>query len=148
MLDSLHENSIYWILGLSLIALAVTISGALTSLHLPAKERKMRVRKFALTGVAVFFLFVPIFKPFVSSYSSAEWTDEIVAENLNSVEDIAKLDKQQTRTIERLKKDVVELKRDAYRMNLYYSSVIQFLSTIIAFGALGFAFRKKEESDN
>ena len=147
MLDSLQENSIWWLLGIAFIALILTITGQLTSRNLPSKERKMRVRKFALVGLALFCFCLPFFKPFVTSSSYFKYEEQIKAENLNTIEDVAKLDREQTRTIERLKEELVELKRDTYRMNIYYSLVVQLLSMFIATGALIYVFRKKEESD-
>ena len=47
-------------------------------------------------------------------------------------EDVAGFEKTQTRQIERLKTEVAEMREDVYRMNLYYSTVVQFLSTLIA----------------
>jgi hypothetical protein len=142
------DNSVYWILGTVLIALALLMFGRVTSRNLPSKQRKVRIRKYALTGIAIIFFCLPIFKPFVSSYSNVEFLDEVKAENLNSTEDIANFEKKQARTIERLKKEVVELKRDVYQINLYYSTVIQLLSMMIAIGALTYALRKKEEEES
>lgn len=148
MLESFSENSVYWILGVAVVALLITIVGFLTGTNLPSKERKRHVRKFALIGIAVFCFSLSIFKPFVSNYSSVESLDEIKVGNLGTIEDVAKLEKQQTRTIERLREEVVELRSDAYRMNLYYSGVVQLLSMVIAMGALSYAFGKKEDSDD
>lgn len=145
MIESITENSVYWILGTALIALALTIFGFITSLHLPIRERQLRVRKFALVGCGIVFFCLPIFKPYVSSFSGVRFLDKINTENLNSVEEIVKCEKDQTRNIERLKSDIVDLRGEVYRMNLYYSSVIQLLSTIIAMISFSFAFKKKEK---
>ena len=144
MIESLNENFIYWMLGTTLLALGLAIVGALTSRHLPLKQRRIRVSKFAAVGAAIVLLSLSIFKPYLSSSHSVEFLDELKAENLNSVEEIAAFEKKQTKNIERLKKEVIEQEKNIERTNLYYSTVIQLLSNTIAIILIGVAFRKKE----
>ena len=148
MLESIEENFIYWILGTALTALALTVYGYVTGRNLPPQKRKLHIRKYGLIGLALIFFALPIFKPFVSSYSAVKRSEDLKAENLNSVEDLAEFEKEQARIIERLKQDVVELKNDTYRMNLYYSTLVQLLSTMVAVSALNFAFKKREDEED
>lgn len=147
LIDSFQNNAVFWMLGTSFIAVLLIIYAALTSLGLPKRARMLRVRRFALIGLGIFFLLLPLYKPYVSSYSGVVTLDELRAENLTTAEEVAKFEKAQTRQIERLKEEVKELREDVYRMNNYYSGLLQFLSTMIAVLSLNFAFRKKDEDE-
>jgi hypothetical protein len=144
----MNENFIFWIFGLSAIALLITVAGFVASRKLPAKAKKIRVRKFAAISIALMVLSFPIFRPFATSSSNSKYLDELKAEKLNSAEDFARFEEDQTRQIERLKEDVRELREDLYAVNLYYSSLTQFLSTMIAAAAVSFAFRKRKPEDD
>ncbi|MBS1794340.1 MAG: hypothetical protein JSS81_10825 [Acidobacteria bacterium] len=147
MLESFEEHAIYWMLGAALIMVAMTVFGLITSSHLPLPQRKMRIRKFAAIGAAIFFFSLPLFKPMVDSSSNTRFMEPLKAENLKTVEDLEKFERSQTSQIERMKEDILELKRDARRMNLYYSSLVSFLSMAIGTLALSYALRKKETNE-
>lgn len=143
-----NENAIWWILGISVIGLIITFIGIGASMNLPAQEKKNRIRKFAAIAVALMAFTIPIFKPFVSSYSSAGYMEELKAENLNSPEDFAQFEKTQSRQIERLKTDIKELREDLYVTNLYYSTLTGMFTTALGVIALNFAFRKRKSEDD
>jgi hypothetical protein len=67
------------------------------------------------------------------------------AENLNSIEEISKFEKEQTKNIERLKSEVNNLREDLYQLNRYNRFVIQMFSTGIIVACLLLAFGKKEK---
>ncbi len=143
---SISEDFIFWMLGVVGIALALTILGVVTSRHLPPKERRIRISRFALVGLGTVFLCLPIFKPTVSSYSRAEVLDSVRTDNLNSLEDVVKFEKDQSRNIERLTSEVVRLREDIYRVNLYYSMVVQLLSSLLVVLCISLAFRPKAKT--
>jgi len=145
MLESIEQNPAFWVMGIFLIALVVTVTGHLTGLGLPTEQRKKQTRKFALIGAAIFFFVVPIFKPIVWTYSGVKNLDEIKVSELKTNEEIVKLEKEQARQIERLKEEVVELRQDVNRLNRYYSIIFQLLSNLAAMLCLIFALRKDEK---
>jgi CBS domain containing-hemolysin-like protein len=146
MLENIEQNAVLWIYGFAFLALLITIIGVLAGAKLPTEQGKARTRKFALVGAAIFFFAVPVFKPLVWSYSGVRNLDEIKVSELATNEEIVKLEKEQTRQIERLKEEVVELRQDVRRMNQYYSTIFQLLSNLAAMLCIIFAFRKDEKT--
>ncbi len=143
-----NENWHYLVLETAVISLIFTILGFITSRNLPEKQRKIHIRKFALIGLAIIFICLPIFKPYISSYSRTENLDKLKTDNLVSVEEIAKFEIDQTYQIERLKNEVEHLREDINQTDLYYSTVVKLLSTGIAVVCFSFAFGfRKEEKD-
>ena len=141
------ENSMQWIFGLAVAVLPITIAGFVTSRNLPPQQRKTRIRKFAAIALAIFAFGAPIFSPFVSSFTGTKYLNELKAEELNSTEDIARLEKEQAQQIEQLKAEVEELRADLYAVNNYYKALMQFFAMAIGAAALSFAFRKRKSED-
>ena len=140
-----NENSIYWILGVTLIGLLITLSGFITGRGLPVKQRRLRTQKYAAVALGLLAFSFPIFKPFVSSHSRTKYLDELKAENLDSLEDIAKFDKEQTKNIERLKIEVEDLRKDLNALSDYYGFVIQLFSSALGALSVGLYLRKAKE---
>ncbi len=136
---------IYGFFGLTSIALVFMLIGYFTSRNLPPIARKLRFRKFCAIGIAILFFGLPIFEPFVSSYSNAEFNEELKPMNLNSIEELAKFENDQTEYIHSLKKDIVELKTDLYKVSRFYSALTRFLSSILGILFISFALKKKDE---
>jgi len=130
MLDSIHDNFLFWLLGIAAIAGLLTVYGILTSRALPETQKAARVRMFALVGLGILFFFLPIFKPYVSSYSVVEDLEIAKPGDLDSPEDHIRHEKDQDGNIERLKIEVNRVREDIDRVNLYYSTVVQILSTM------------------
>jgi hypothetical protein len=145
-MEIIENNSVYWLLGFALLALIITIVGIFTSAKLPAEQRLKHRRKFALVGAAIFFFGIPVFKPTVWTYSGVRNLDKIEVADLGSADQELKLEKEQARQIERLKEEVIELRREVRDANRYYSTVFQLLSNIAAMLCLIFAFRKDEQA--
>ena len=145
-MESIENNSVYWILGLAVLALLITFIGVLTSAKLPTKERFKHRRNYALVGAALFFFTVPIVKPLIGSYSGVETLDKIEISELATTDQIIKLEKEQARQIERLKEEVIKLRNDVRNANQYYSTIFQLVSNIVAMLCLAFAFRKDEKT--
>jgi hypothetical protein len=145
MIETIENNPVYWILALALIALICTLFGLITGAKLPTEERKIHTRKFALIGAAVFFSTVPIVKPLIGSYSGVESLDKIEISELATTDQIVKLEKEQARQIERLKEEVIELRKDVRNANQYYSTIFLLVSNIVGMLCLTFAFRKDEK---
>lgn len=141
----MNENSIWWILGAIIITAVITVIGFIFSRNLPKKQKTLRIRKFAAVGLAFFFFCLPIFKPYISFAGRASFLEELKADNLNSIEEIAKFEKEQTRQIERLKNEAEHLREELKAVNLYYGFMIQILSTVIATACLIFVFMKREK---
>lgn len=140
-----NENSIYWILGVTTVGALIMLIGFIASRNLPTGQKKLRVQKFAAVALALVAFSLPIFKPFISSYSRTESLDELKAESLYSVDEIAKFDKEQTRNIERLKNEVKDLRNELDAVNTYYGAVTQLISTALAVICLNFVFRRRKE---
>lgn len=143
-----NENSMYWILGVSIVGLFIIFAGFLASRNLPARQKKLKIQKFAGVALALMVFSLPLFKPIFSSHSRVEYLDELKAENLNSIEDIVKFDKEQTRNIERLKTEVTNLRTQLDQANNYYGVAIQYFSSILGAACLVFVFGKKKEEKN
>lgn len=85
---------------------------------------------FALIGLGIIFFCLPIFKPYVSSYSAVEDLEIGKPGDLNSQEVHAKHETDQDLNIERLKTEVNRLREDIDQVNSYYSTIVQMLSTM------------------
>ena len=94
-MESVRENFIYWYFGLAVIAGLITLTGFIFARKFPISERGTVIRKFAAVGLAFVILFLPIFRPHISSYSRIENLDELKTENLDSVEKIAEFEQLQ-----------------------------------------------------
>lgn len=134
-----------WMLGLAALAAILSYIGFLSGRKLEPIARKKRLRKFAAIGLAIFFFGISAFEPYVSPHSYAEDIEEVKPKNLDSMEELVKFANDQSQYIHQLKKDIVELKSDVYKMNRFYSAVTRFLTTVIAVIFISFAFRKKDE---
>lgn len=144
----MNENSLYWILGVAVIALIFTVAGLITGRKLPENRRKVHIQKYAALGLTVMAFSIPLFKPLVSPHAGTRHLDELKIENLDSTERLAELEKEQSRQIEQLKEEVVLLRDDLYAMNLYYGMAIQFSSIIFGVFALNFFSRKRKEEND
>jgi hypothetical protein len=144
MWESVETSPALWILGLAFVAFILTVIGFLSSSKLTPELRKKRVRKFALIGAGIFFLGVTIFKPFVYSSSNAKYLDKIEVGELATSEQSGKLETNQTEQIERMKEDIIDLRKDIHKMNMFYSTVIQVLANILAGICFAFAFSKEK----
>ncbi len=111
----MNEYRIYLLLGAILVMLAFVIFGSLTSRNLPPEKRKFHVRKFTLIGLAVLLFCLPIFKPFVYSYSQAKHIETKYVGKLDSIEQVSEYQAKQEKDIRLLKEDVMELKEDLYQ---------------------------------
>jgi hypothetical protein len=136
-----HDNFIFWLLGVATIAGLFTVYGSLTSRALPEPRKSARIRMFALIGLGILFFFLPIFKPYVSSYSVVDDLEIANPGDLNTQEAHANHEKDQDRNIERLKTEVNRLREDIDQVNFYYSTIVQTLSTIVFVTCLIFALR-------
>ena len=145
MIESIENNSVYWILGLALLALLITFIGIFTSAKMPKDEAFKHRCNYALIGAAVFFFTVPIVKPLIGSYSGIESLDKIEISALATTDQIVKLEKEQALQIERLKEEVIELRKDVRNANQYYSTIFLLVSNIVGMLCLTFAFRKDEK---
>jgi hypothetical protein len=144
MIERFSDNSLYWVFGGTCIALTVVLFGLISSRNLDKEQRKLKVRKFGLIGLGLWFCCLGIFKPHISSYSMVENLDHIKIENVETFGEINKRDAEQIRNIEMLKVEVFDLRNDLDRMNSYYSTVMQFASTMAAVACFTVAFIKKD----
>ena len=113
----MNDNTVYWILGVILIAAIIMIFGHITSRNLLGKQKKNRSRKFAAIAMALMWFSFPLLSPYISSYSRTSYLDELKADNPNYIENIAKFEEEQTRNIERLKSEVQNLRDELYELN-------------------------------
>jgi hypothetical protein len=144
----MNDDSIYWMLAVVVTAFLIAILGFITGRNLPKKLKKMHMRKHAAIWLALVAFSVPVFNPFIFSFSQTEFLDDLKAENLGSVEDLAKFEKEQSRQIELLKEEVKDLRNDLYAVNRFYSTVSQFSLAVIAAFSLSSAFRKRKNEED
>jgi hypothetical protein len=150
MLNSIHDNFVWWFLGLVGIALLLMLYGLVSGLRLPERPKAARIRMFATFGLGLIFLILPIFRPFVSSYSRVEDLEITKADKINSQADLVKHEDDQARDLERIKSEVNRLREDVDRMNSYFSIAVQLLSSIVFVTCLALAqrFRKMMAARN
>jgi cytochrome bd-type quinol oxidase subunit 1 len=146
MIEILTEYSIYGLLFTVLLAAFLTFIGAISGYRLTPEKGKARTRKFALVGAAIFFFCLPIFKPHVSSYLFSKNFVQSQTEKFDTVEKIAARQDLQSDNIEKLRQDMIDLKKDVYNMNLYYSTIIQLLSMLLGIFCFSIAFRKSDNN--
>lgn len=142
----MFENGEYWFLGIILIGILISIIGSLTGRNLPQKQKQMRVFKSTAGGLALIAFSLPLFIPYISPFSSIDYLNTLKAENLNSVEDIAKFEQDQTQNIEELKTEIKILRKEIYEMNRFYERITHFLSIVIGIFSFTYAFRKEEKN--
>jgi hypothetical protein len=129
-------------------ALLIFIVGCLASLNLPEERSKIRIQKFGAVALALIAFGLPILKPFISSYSSVSFLEELKTEKLSTPEDLVRFETEQARQFEQLKEEVKALREDIYYANLYYGSIIQIFGSLIGIFAVNFAFRKRKNEDS
>jgi cell shape-determining protein MreC len=115
-----------WQYALMLFSMIILIAGFITSRSLPPKSKKSCVQKFAcaaLIPMALLFLFD---RPYVSFVPKTFLFREQKAENLNSFEEIAKFEKDQTRNVELLREEVEKLREELDEVNHYYGGLTEF----------------------
>lgn len=143
----MYDNFMEWFLGIAVLSATITIIGLVTSRNLPKTQKKNRTQKFAAAGLALVFVCLPMFRPHVSSYSKAEYLDELEVPSIKSLEDAAKFNRKQADYIEDLRVDVKRLRDDLDSANSYYSNAIQLFSLVIAMICLTFVFGKRKKDD-
>ncbi len=135
-------------LGIALLlAGCIGFIGLVKSTTLSEENKKIIIRKYVLIGLGIFIFCLPMFKPYVSSYSRSEGIRETASEELKTIEEISKTQLIQAENIESLKKDVVELKRQLKNTHLYYSFIIQMFSIFGGMLCFNFAFQSKINSE-
>lgn len=140
----MHDNFIFLLLGVAAIAGIFTLYGILTGRDLPETQKVARIRMFALIGLGILFFFLPIFKPYISSYSVVEDLEITNPGDLSLQEVHVKHERNQNRNIERLKSEVNRLRKDIDQANFYYSTIVQMLSTMGFVTCLIFALRLRK----
>ena len=130
MLDSTHDNFVWWFLGVVGLALLLIMYGLTSGLALPEKQKTARIRMFASIGLGIIFLVLPIFKPYVSSYSRVEDLEIKKVDNVSSPVDIVKHEEDQSSDIEQIRREVNRLRDDLDRMNLYFTTMVQLFSSL------------------
>ncbi len=145
-MEHIQQNSFYFIYAVAAVSLIITFIGVIASLKLPIEQRVRRIGKFALVGAALFLFVVPVFKPMIWYYTPVKYLDKIEVAEQPTTEDFIKIEKQQVQQIERLKEEVVELRREVRDANMYYSTIFQLLSHLAAMLCMFFAFRKDEKT--
>lgn len=143
----MNDDFMNWFLVVAVLSAVMTIVGLVTSRNLPEKQKKIRTQKFAAAGLALVFFCLPMFRPPVSSYSKAEYLDELEVPSIKSLEDVAKFNRKQADYIEDLRVDIKRLRDDLHSTNLFYTNAIQLLSFAGAMFILSSGFIKRKEDD-
>lgn len=133
-----------WFVVIALISAIMLITGFITSRSLPEPTKKIRIQKFAAIALLLMLISFPIFQPYVSGFSETKFLSELKSENLGSIDEIAKLDKDQTHNIEVLKREVEDLRKDVYLLNRYYGNITTLLSFALAALFIIHFFRKEK----
>lgn len=127
-------------------SMVILIVGFITSRKLPQKRKKSQIQKFACAALIPLALMLLFTKPYVSFTPKTSFLfREQKAENLTSVEELAKYEKDQTKNIELLREDVENLRKELDEVNTYYGGLVQLLVTITITFCL-IHIMKKEES--
>lgn len=139
--------SMNWIVGIAIISGIILFAGFITSRNLPEPAKKVRIQKFAAIALVLMLISFPIFQPFVPSHSETKYLGELKSENLGSVDEIARFDKEQTQNIEELKREVEDLRKDIYLLNRYYGNITLLLSIALTALYIIHFFRKEKSAE-
>jgi hypothetical protein len=139
--------SMNWSIGIAIMSAIILLAGFITSRNLPEPAKKVRIQKFAATAMILMLISYPIFQPFVSGFSETKFLSELKFENPGSIDEIAKLDKDQTHNIEVLKSEVEDLRKDVYLLNRYYGNITLLLSFGLIALYINCFFRKEKNAE-
>lgn len=118
-----------WQYATMLFSAILLIAGLILSRNLPPKKKKSRIQKFACAALIPMALIILFERPYVSFIPKTLYFREQKAENLNSFEEIAKFEKDQTRNVELLREEVEKLREEIDAVNDYYGGLAQISVT-------------------
>lgn len=132
----------YWSLIFTAISALIFLIGFLTGKKLPSHERDRRTKQSAALAMVPFFLFVLFSAPYVSSVAAVY--SESPSQKLENSSDSR--DSLQELRISALEDEVVKLRAETYKLNVFYKGFCMILSA--AGLVAGTLILKGKPSDN
>jgi|GEM_PF-4705897 len=132
---------LYWSFAAILLSVAILAFGFWFSKDLSGRRKRDRVQRFAVAAMFPFAILF-MFPPYVSEYSGVDVLDELQSVDSQSVQELSKQSAEQARYINRLRKEVVRLRKEVSDANRFYNRFVSFFTTGFFVFTIVYPFRR------